>query len=93
MNNYVSVTVVSVLDHPCNYTPRTAVFSSGDAAENFKNSVEALLESKGQSEYYHVSIDSGTVDSESYLEMLEMDFDNEFTEEEYEDLEMIDHEC
>lgn len=86
MENYVSVTVVSVLDHPCNYTPRTAVFSNRDAAENFKNSVDALLESKGQSEYYHVSIDSGTVDSESYLEVFEMDFDEEFYEEEREEL-------
>lgn len=86
MENYVSVTIVSVLDHPCNYTPRTAVFSNRDAAENFKNSVEALLESKGQSDYYHVSIDSGTVDSESYLEVFEMDFDDEFDEEEREEL-------
>lgn len=81
MENYVSVTVVSVLDHPCNYTPRTAVFSSKDAAENFKNSVEALLESKGQSDYYHVSIDSGTVDSESYLEIFKLDLDDEFAYE------------
>lgn len=86
MENYVSVTIVSVLDHPCNYTPRTAVFSNRDAAENFKNSVEALLEFKGQSDYYHVSIDSGTVDSESYLEVFEMDFDDEFDEEEREEL-------
>lgn len=86
MENYVSVTIVSVLDHPCNYTPRTAVFSNRDAAENFKNSVEALLESKGQSDYYHVSVDSGTVDSESYLEVFDMDFDDEFDEEEREEL-------
>ena len=77
MENFVSVTVVSTIDGPCDYTPRTAVFSNRDAAENYKNSLEALFEKYDQSDYYHVSIDSGVVDSEDYLEIFEMDLQND----------------
>lgn len=77
MENCVSVTVVSTIDGPCDYTPRTAVFSNRDAAENYKNSLEALFEKYDQSYNFHVSIDSGVVDSESYLDIFEMDLQND----------------
>lgn len=84
--DYFSVTVVSNLDHPCDCTPRTAVFTNQDAAEGFKNTLEALFEKYGQADYYNVSMDSGKVDSESYLEIFELDLCDEFTEEEEEEL-------
>lgn len=84
--DYFSVTVVSNLDHPCDYTPRTAVFTNRDAAEGFKNTLECLFEKHGQADYYNVSMDSGKVDSESYLEIFEMDLSDEFTEEEEEEI-------
>lgn len=86
MKKYYSVTVVSTLDHPWDYIPRTAVFSNRDAAYGFKNSLEALFEKYGQSDYYDVSVDSGGLDSETYLEIFEADFMAEITEEEEEEI-------
>lgn len=77
--DYFSVTVVSNIDHPCEYTPRTAVFTNRDAAEGFKNTLEAMFKKYEQTDYYNVSMDSGKVNSESYLEIFELDLSDSFT--------------
>ncbi len=76
--NYVSVTVTSAWDSAANYEPATAVFSTRDAAESFKNDLEALFEKYDRSNDYFVTIDSGTVDSTTYMESFEEELNEEF---------------
>lgn len=64
---YFSVTVTSAYDNAVDYEPRTAVFSTRDAAEGFKNDLEALFEEFGCDDLL-VTIDSGAVDSTLYME-------------------------
>ena len=80
--SYVSVTVVSNLDHPLDYIPRTAVFSNHDKARAFKQALEAMFEKYGQADCYNVSIDIGRVNSDSYLEVFEMELSDDMPQEE-----------
>jgi len=65
------VTIVSLDDHPYQYEPRAAVFSTREKAEAFKKKLDNYFESLGfgYDGAYYVSIDSGNLDSEEYFEI------------------------
>ena len=90
---YVSVTVNSTVEGPCDYKARTAVFTNRDAAENFKNDLECMFENADREDDFCVTIDSGSLDSTAYKStfmnelvdgLMEFFDEDEEDEEEYE---------
>ena len=75
------ITTICIDRCDADYTPWVSSFSSRARAVEFKRKVEEKLDSYGVSDIFLVTMDSGELDDEQYLEWI----DAEFREEEPED--------
>lgn len=73
---YYSVTFSHIYEGAVDYEPRTAVFSTRERAEAFRDRVMRIHDERDQ-DYLIATIDSGEIDGEEYYDF----FDHEMREE------------
>lgn len=79
------ITTVTINRCDSDYTPWVSSFSSRALALSFKQRVEEKLDSYGVSGDFLITLDSGTLDDEQYLDWIDAEFGEEGTQNDEED--------
>ena len=74
------ITTVTIDRCDSEYTPWVSSFSSRALALAFKQKVEAKLDSYGVSGDFLITLDSGALDNEQYLDWIDAEFGEEETQ-------------
>ena len=75
----LSITTVAITGTQPGAIPRVAAFGTRKEAERYRQRVLRKLEHYGIRDYYTVTVDSGPLDNQDYLDWI----DEEFGEEDY----------
>ena len=81
-NDKPRITTITINRCDPDCLPWVSAFSSREKAISFKRKVEEKLEFYGKSDLFLVTMDSGELDDEQYLEWLDAEFGEEETRDE-----------